>query len=234
MTITMEKTNAIFVGQVIQGKQIGRTIGFPTANLEVKSIESFPTLNGVYSVKVYFDEHQYKGVMNVGVKPTFNSGQREKMFEVHILDFNQDIYDEHLRIEVCSFIRHEKKFNTVEALIEQLKLDCLTSAEHLADFQAEKQRQKVLHQNSEIKVAEIHLPDIEFARYCEGEYGINRGIYNTIDKWFAEKGVVNIIKRRQHILHFLQWVTFYVKEKIKFGAKGLTEQLEHFLVKSMP
>ena len=233
MTITMEKTNAIFGGQVIQGKQIGRTIGFPTANLDVKSIESFPTLNGVYSVKVYFDEHQYKGVMNVGVKPTFNSGQREKMFEVHILDFNQDIYGEHLRIEVCSFIRSEKKFNSVEALIEQLKLDCQAAAEHLVNFKAEKQKQKTFHQSPEIKVVEIHLPDIEFARYCEGEYGINRGIYNTIDRWFAEKGMMNIIERRQNILHFLQWVTYYVKEKIKFGVKGLTEQLEHFLIKSM-
>src|SRR5690606_17742617 len=111
MTITMEKTNATFVGNVVQGNQIGRTMGFPTANLDIQSIESFPTLNGVYSVKVYFDDRQYKGVMNVGVKPTFNSSQREKIFEVHILDFNQDIYGEHLRIEVCSFIRSEKKFN---------------------------------------------------------------------------------------------------------------------------
>lgn len=211
-----------FSGTVVKGRQVGRTIGFPTANVEVHSDIYFPALNGVYSVKVQWQGQQYYGIMNIGVKPTFETQEREKTFEVHIFQFEHMIYGDMIDVEIMQFIREEKKFESVDALKAQIAKDCEV---------AKKQMLKKNVRTTTISHDQlIHSPDLQFSRFCEQQYGINRGIYNTIDQWFAEQQVAHIIKRRIAILHFLNWVSIYVpkEKKVTFGSKGLTEQLSYF------
>lgn len=109
-------------GTVITGEKRGRTIGFPTANLSVSSEYVFPK-KGVYAVKVKYENRSYNGVLNIGYKPTFHDHLPEPSIEVHILDFGQEIYGERLVIEWRKRLRDEKKFNSAEELIEQIKKD---------------------------------------------------------------------------------------------------------------
>jgi len=110
----------LVVGRVERGKQLGRTIGFPTANLNLEN--GFLIEKGVYGVYVYHNSRKYLGILNVGNRPTFNDGEH-KTYEVHILDFEKWIYDEYLTLEVKFFIRDEKKFNGLEELIAQIQAD---------------------------------------------------------------------------------------------------------------
>jgi riboflavin kinase len=110
-----------FNGVVIKGKQVGRTIGFPTANLSIQSF--FPSLLlGVYGVKVIWGSKLYYGVMNVGNRPTFDDGLHVS-HEVHLLDFDKNLYDEELAIEVCFYVRQEKKFLNIQELKLQIYKD---------------------------------------------------------------------------------------------------------------
>src|SRR5699024_7129999 len=110
------------IGQVIQGDQRGRTIGFPTANLSYDKELKLPS-RGVYAVKVYMDDQSFTGITNLGYVPTFKTGELEFSLEVYILDFNQDIYGKTVEIEWLEKIRDEKKFDGIDALVAQLKAD---------------------------------------------------------------------------------------------------------------
>jgi riboflavin kinase/FMN adenylyltransferase len=112
-----------FKGKVIHGRKIGRTIGFPTANLHINQAQEEGFLKGVYGVKVYHKETMYHGVMNVGVRPTFKEMKPRVSCEVHILDFDQDIYGDSLSVEVLFFIRDEVAFKSKDQLIQQLNND---------------------------------------------------------------------------------------------------------------
>lgn len=109
-------------GIVVDGDKRGKTIGFPTANLKVDPDILFP-MTGVYAVKVTYKQMSYDGVANIGVKPTFNEHQVEPTIEIHILDYNNDLYGEELKVEWHKFIRKEKKFSGVEELVNQIKQD---------------------------------------------------------------------------------------------------------------
>lgn len=117
-----------FEGFIVRGNQIGRTIGFPTANLHINDEEKLIPANGVYAVKVKgpcFGNKLLDGMMNIGVRPTVD-GQK-KVIEVNIFDFNEDIYEQTITVLVYDYIRGEVKFNGLEALKNQLKLDVSTS-----------------------------------------------------------------------------------------------------------
>jgi len=109
-------------GKVMNGFKIGRKIGFPTANLSPNDPEKIVPAHGVYAVRVHWNQQVYKGMMNIGTRPTLENGLHTSL-EVHILDFDQDIYNQTIEIEFIQKIRDEQKFNGVEALIEQLKKD---------------------------------------------------------------------------------------------------------------
>lgn len=109
-------------GTVVKGKQLGRTIGFPTANIQLANDLKLIPQNGVYAVKVFYQNECLKGMMNIGVRPTIE-GKNDPTIEVHIFDFDQTIYGESLRIELFKKTRYEQKFNGIEALKNQLKLD---------------------------------------------------------------------------------------------------------------
>ena len=112
--------NYIVEGKVVGGKQLGRTIGFPTANLKFKENLILPR-PGIYITKVYIKNKTDMGATNVGYNPTVRG---EKLsIETNILDFNKDIYDETIRLEFLERIRDEKKFNSLDELKEQLKKD---------------------------------------------------------------------------------------------------------------
>ncbi|WP_052130194.1 riboflavin kinase [Ureibacillus sinduriensis] len=118
----------IIVGKVEEGKQLGRKIGFPTANLEL--VPGFKLENGVYGVYVYHNSKRYYGMLNVGYRPTFKDG-KQKTYEVHILDFNEFIYGEYLTIEISLYIREEQKFNQLQDLVSQLQADELFARKNL-------------------------------------------------------------------------------------------------------
>lgn len=110
----------IFAGEVILGKQIGRTIGFRTAN--VAAPDAKPDQYGVYTTTLTLeDSREYHGVANLGVKPTV--GSEDPLLEVHIFDFCEDIYGQRLVAWLHQKIRHEQKFKSADALQAQLKLD---------------------------------------------------------------------------------------------------------------
>ncbi|MFY0542739.1 bifunctional riboflavin kinase/FAD synthetase [Brevibacillus sp. H7] len=118
-------------GIVVHGDKRGRTIGFPTANVQITK----PYLigkNGVYGVRFQVDGKSYFGVMNVGIKPTFELEKKEKSLEVHVFDFQQEIYGKEVQVEFLFFIRDEQKFSGVDALIAQIHKDVETARKKFA------------------------------------------------------------------------------------------------------
>ncbi len=110
-------------GRVMGGQKLGRRIGYPTANIEVN--ESFKLIppDGVYACHVHVEGKRFGGMLNIGYRPTVNHNVDHRSLEVHIFDFNRDIYSEEIQVEFIQRVRNEMKFANVEALIEQLKLD---------------------------------------------------------------------------------------------------------------
>lgn len=110
-------------GTVIHGDKRGRTIGFPTANIGVDDDLLVPP-TGVYAVSLNVHGKEFEGVCNIGFKPTFNKEKSLKpSIEVHIFDFNQEIYDENVTVSWYKRIRSEQKFNNVDELIQQIAKD---------------------------------------------------------------------------------------------------------------
>ena len=119
------------LGTVIEGDRLGRQLGFPTANLSAHN-EQYPP-NGVYAVKVQRGTQTIRGVVNIGVRPTIKHASGERVFEVHLFDFDADIYGEDLEITFRRYLRPEKKFPNVEALREQIAIDVALARSILAD-----------------------------------------------------------------------------------------------------
>ena len=110
-------------GIVVHGDKRGRTMGFPTANVQAMEGCYIPA-TGVYAVKILVQNEWYNGVCNVGYKPTFkNPEEKQLSIEVHILNFDKNIYGEEVVVGWYKRIRSERKFNGIEALIEQIELD---------------------------------------------------------------------------------------------------------------
>ncbi|MCZ2722467.1 bifunctional riboflavin kinase/FAD synthetase [Marinomonas sp. 15G1-11] len=106
-------------GRVVHGKQLGRTLGFPTANVHLKMTK--PALNGVYAVVFVHNGIEYPSVANIGTRPTVNGVLT--ILEVNIFDFNGDLYDEYVKVRFCEFIREERKMSGLEELESQIQLD---------------------------------------------------------------------------------------------------------------
>ena len=116
-------------GLVVKGRQLGRTINFPTANLELDGKYLLPETNGVYVTKIKVNNKIYKSVTNIGYNPTVSDEKNRKFIETHILDFDEDIYGEKIEIYFYEFLRKEQKFESFDHLKEQLKLDKKTCEE---------------------------------------------------------------------------------------------------------
>ena len=116
-------------GDVVKGKSIGKSLGFPTANIKIVEEYKIMPKNGVYLVRCFFEKEKLYGMMNIGFNPTF--GSNDKTLEVNIFDFDKDLYGERIRIEFLNFIREEIKFENVELLQNQLIKDRENCIKHL-------------------------------------------------------------------------------------------------------
>jgi riboflavin kinase/FMN adenylyltransferase len=117
------------VGEVVHGDHRGRRLGFSTANLQVQTERIMPP-NGVYVGYAWVGGHRYGTVMSIGVRPTF--GDNERLLEVHLLDFDGDLYGTDLKVEFSERLRPEVKFDSVQALIAQMHEDKAQAQDILA------------------------------------------------------------------------------------------------------
>lgn len=109
-------------GSVVKGKQLGRTIGYPTANIYVSNQDKLVPKIGVYAVNVFHNDRQYKGMLNVGTNPTTDSDNKIKI-EVNIFDFDKEIYGDVIKVEFLKRIRNEEKFANLDELKQALAND---------------------------------------------------------------------------------------------------------------
>ncbi|MFI5171346.1 MAG: bifunctional riboflavin kinase/FAD synthetase [Chitinophagales bacterium] len=119
-------------GHVVKGDQIGRTLGFPTANIYVEDENKLIPGDGVYVAEVEIKNRpaKYNGLLSIGSRPTFN--KTEKRIEVYILDFDEVIYGETITVKISAFLRKDKKFNNAEELIDAMKADKKNALELLS------------------------------------------------------------------------------------------------------
>ena len=110
-------------GIVVEGEQIGRQIGFPTANIKIVEKHKLLPGKGVYAVLVTVQNRQYKGMLNIGSRPTINSDADRSSVEVHLFGMNEDCYNENIQVEFSTKLRDEIKFVNLEELKEQLQKD---------------------------------------------------------------------------------------------------------------
>ena len=122
--------NYFFSGKVVQGKQLGRTIGFPTANIQIEEKYKLIPKNGVYSIKSIINNTTFYGMMNIGDRPTVKG--EHQTIEVNIFDFETTIYNKIITIELLEFIREEQKFDSLEALKNQLNTDKETALKFIS------------------------------------------------------------------------------------------------------
>ena len=109
-------------GQVVHGDKIGNQIGFPTANISIQSSHKLIPSDGVYAVQVLIDEKEFGGMLYIGNRPTINTLQKRSL-EVNIFDFDRDIYDEPIEIQLIEYIRGDEKYDSLKALRAQLFKD---------------------------------------------------------------------------------------------------------------
>ena len=119
-------------GKVIEGKKIGRTLGFPTANIQINESYKLLPKNGVYIVFSEINDILYFGMMNIGNNPTL--GENEQSIEVHYFDMSENIYNKKLKISILEHIRDERKFNSLPDLQAQLEKDKLFSLNYIQNL----------------------------------------------------------------------------------------------------
>jgi len=110
-----------YTGNVVRGKRLGSSIGFPTANVQLHNLTQLPRF-GVYAVRVHIDKKTYLGCLNIGINPTVEANLDTKI-EIHIIEFEENIYDKDISFELIEFIRDEKKFGSIDDLTAQIQLD---------------------------------------------------------------------------------------------------------------
>lgn len=116
-------------GTILKGKQLGRTIGFPTANLHIEEDYKLIPRNGAYVVKSIFDQKTVFGMMNIGYNPTLGEGNLS--IEIHYFDFDADLYNQKITVSLLEYLRPEKKFDSVTFLQEQLTKDVDSARDYL-------------------------------------------------------------------------------------------------------
>jgi riboflavin kinase / FMN adenylyltransferase len=109
------------LGTVVRGDNLGKQIGFPTANLSAHS-EQFPP-NGVYLAEARINGALHNGVVNLGTRPTVSAGKSERILEIYLFDFDRDIYGEDIEVRFVRYLRPERKFDSLEELVRQIELD---------------------------------------------------------------------------------------------------------------
>ncbi|MBV2196796.1 MAG: bifunctional riboflavin kinase/FAD synthetase [Flavobacterium sp.] len=119
----------IITGFVVNGKKLGRTLGFPTANIKIEENYKLLPKNGVYLAKSKIENIEYFGMMNIGNNPTI--GENKQSVEIHFFNLNEDLYNKEIQISILEHIREEKKFNTLDELKDQLGKDKIFSLNYI-------------------------------------------------------------------------------------------------------
>ena len=123
-------TTPFFIhGTVVKGQQLGNTIGFPTANIEISQVYKLTPKNGAYIIRATHKENIYYGMLNIGNRPTVSG--KNKTIEAHLFDFDTDIYGDEIKIEFLHFLREEQNFKSIDGLKEQLEKDKKESLDYL-------------------------------------------------------------------------------------------------------
>jgi riboflavin kinase/FMN adenylyltransferase len=120
-------------GKVVEGKQMGRKLGYPTANIEASDKYKIIPGYGVYAVKIELNGADYKGMLNIGTRPTFNNNADNRSIEVNIFDFEADVYGKEITLQFAGKIRDEQKFGSIEMLVNQLEKDKKTALSILSE-----------------------------------------------------------------------------------------------------
>ena len=120
-------------GTVVEGKQLGRKLGFPTANIETSDKNKIIPGYGVFAVKVELNGSDYNGMLNIGTRPTFNNNADNRSIEVNIFDFEGDIYGKEITLKFVGKIRDEQKFKSIEMLVYQLEKDKIEALKILSE-----------------------------------------------------------------------------------------------------
>jgi riboflavin kinase/FMN adenylyltransferase len=115
--------NYSLTGTVVEGKQLGRSLGFPTANIRPEDPHKLIPGTGVYAVEIQVNEIRYNGMLSIGSNPTVNTNHEQRSIEVHIFDFEEDLYGRQITVIFRKWLRDEEKFASLDQLTEQMKLD---------------------------------------------------------------------------------------------------------------
>lgn len=120
-----------FSGTIVHGNKLGRTLGYPTANIELDNKEKLVPADGIYAVRLRIegDEKDYRGMMSIGIRPTIEDPRR--VIEVNIFDFSSDIYDRKISVSLHSWLRSEQKFASLDELKAQMHLDKIQTLQAL-------------------------------------------------------------------------------------------------------
>ncbi|MBF6641652.1 bifunctional riboflavin kinase/FAD synthetase [Flavobacterium sp. J49] len=124
--------NYSLTGTVTKGRQLGRTIGYPTANIHIEEDYKLIPKNGVYVAKCVLNQQPFYGMMNIGNRPTVDG--TSQTIEINLFDFNQDLYDQTITVSLLKRMRDEQKFESLDALKNQLALDKLSAQEYLSQL----------------------------------------------------------------------------------------------------
>jgi riboflavin kinase / FMN adenylyltransferase len=124
--------NYTISGKVIEGNKLGRSIGYPTANIQPSDFDQLIPANGVYAVRVKWKDHVHNAMLNIGYRPTVTEDKKLSI-ETHVFDFSETIYGESLEVMFTAKLRDEEKFSSMDALKEQLKTDKLNALKVLSE-----------------------------------------------------------------------------------------------------
>jgi len=161
---TLLNHNYTLSGKVIRGRKLGTEIGFPTANLKLEEVKKLVPKDGIYACNVMVEGDYYKGMLYIGDIPTIGT-DNPKTIEVNIFDFNADIYDQRIKIEVLKYLRDDVKFDGLDALKEQLHIDRQNAMSFFNGYdvsESDKVTVAILNYNTK-HFLETFLPSISFS-----------------------------------------------------------------------
>jgi riboflavin kinase/FMN adenylyltransferase len=156
----------ILTGKVVHGDKLGTKLGYPTANLQISEKDKLIPLEGVYAVKIDIDSNFFEGMMYIGKRPTVTN-QPNINIEINIFDFNQNIYDKNISIQILKFLREDIKFNHLDELKEQLKVDeknAVLALEEINQFIKKESKITIAVLNfNGVELLESYLPMMEYS-----------------------------------------------------------------------
>ena len=195
-------------GIVIHGRGNGRLLGMPTANLKIENDDKLPK-PGVYISRIYLNEQPFYGVTHIGKRPTIDD-DKDISFETHILNFNEDIYGQKLKIQLFSKIRPIKKFAELPALFDQIRKDCVVAQEYWGIKQSDLELfMDIVKHQVKINNQEILLSSKEF--------DVLYLLYSNPDVIFTKKQIYEAIwhKKANDISNVIENTIYRIRRKIK-------------------